>query len=409
MILLMKKDNAIIRGIHETDVYKILMMYFIWTYYPNMRVKFAFINRSRHINLAKLIDLGALNEELTAVSQMQFTEASITMFRNWGMFDPRFLQALSHLRLTPPNVWIEHDELHIEATGTWFTQTLWEIYVLAIVSELYGRAMMQQLGMSWNDVERGCLDRLDEKITLFSDSPDFRLMQFGLRRRHSGRIEELVTEQLVTRLPQGMLTGISNVHMAEKFNIEAQGTNAHELPMALVALARHTNDSAVRNAPYEVLRKWQALFGYKALIILDDAFGSYNFRRLLPRDLLESYRGFRHDSDDPYVYGDHTLRIYREHDIDPRTKMLVFSDGLKARQAVSLHKHFSPDIETRCAIGTGLTFDIPGIQAPSLVMKLVEAAGNPAVKLSNAPGKEIGSADEVCEIKRIFGRNLLPN
>lgn len=370
-----------------------------------MQVRFNFKNRSK-VALAPLIDLNELREQLTAVAQMQFSDAIIAVFRSWGMFDPAFLIDLKNMRLHVPEVWVDATgDLQIESVGTWFQATLWEIYTLAIVSELYGRAMMKQQGISQEQIERECLRRLDEKIALFAQHPDFRLMQFGLRRRFSGRIEDLVTEQLKTKLPPGILTGASNVYVANTFNLEAQGTNAHELPMALVAYARHTSDTAVRDAPYEVLRKWRTLYGHKALIVLDDTFGSKQFRWYMPRDLAEDYRGFRHDSGEPYAYGNNTVTFYRERGINPTTKQLIFSDGLNARGAIDLHLHFRGSIMTGAGMGTHLTFDV-GFPPPSLVMKLTEAAGRPAVKLSNNLAKATGDPREIQEIKRIFGYNV---
>jgi nicotinate phosphoribosyltransferase len=378
------------------------MLYFIWTYYPDMEVTFKFKNRSK-VALAPLIDPTELREQLQAVAQMSFSNESINIFRGWGMFSSEFLVAIQNLKLTVPNVWIDDEgELQIEASGTWFETTLWEIYVLPIVSELYGRAMMRTLNVSRTDIEKEALIRVKQKIALFSQYPEFRLMQFGLRRRMAGWLEDMITEELLLHLPQGVLMGASNIYVANKFNIEAQGTNAHELYMVLAAYARHASDAAVRDSPYEVLRKWQSLFGHKALIILDDAFGSEAFRDQLPLGLLQAYRGFRHDSGDPYWYGNATVDLYNKYSINPKHKTLFFSDGLTPEAAIDLYLTFRDLINTGFGMGTNLTFDIGFFKALSLIMKVSMAAGKPAVKLPNNLEKSMGLLTEIKVYERIF-------
>jgi len=185
------------------------------------------------------------------------------------------------------------------------------------------------------------------------------------------------------------------MRIARQRGVEAMGTNAHELPMTLTALARHTSPEAMRQAPYKVLKLWQRRFGHKSLIILDDTYGSDIFRKSLPTYYLEDFKGFRHDSGDPYQYGEDTIRLYQENGIDPTGKLLIFSDGLNPQKAVELAKHFAGRIRVSFGMGTNLSNDSGFFKALSLVMKVIEAAGNPAVKLSNNLNKATGPADEV--------------
>ncbi len=401
MAKLWNKDDPIIRSLLETDVYKIMMMYLIWKHYPNLRVTFSFINRTE-VRLPDYVDLLEFQKQLREIERMRFSDEDIAHVASWGMHEVGFLNALRDLELTAPTIERRDGAFWIVATGSWFEQTLWEIYVLAIGSELYMRGRARKDGISeaglWDELNR----RTTAKIEIFRANPGVKVSQFGLRRRASGPVEDHVTMRFLDECP-GTITGVSNVYLAKQLGVEAQGTNAHELAMALVALARHESDGAVRDAVYHVLELWQRLYGHKALIMLDDTYGSDRFRAHLPRKFAEDYRGFRHDSGDPIEYGEQTIEFYRNLDIDPSEKMIIFSDGLTAEKAVEIFDHFAGRIIPLFGIGTSLTNDLGLVRPLSLVMKIVSAAGNSAVKLSNNLNKATGDEAEVAAIQRIFG------
>jgi nicotinate phosphoribosyltransferase len=400
--LLWQKDAPIIRRIDEYDVYKILMMYLIWSEYPNLRVKFGFKNRTTSVLLGDYIDIGELREQLETVSKLTYTDEVLAVYRSWDIFPEDYLQALKQHRLTMPDLEIRPDKtLHVEADGLWFNKTPWEIYVLAIVSELAGRGRAKAAGISEEVLFNEGNKRLAEKIAFFKKHPELKISQFGLRRRFSGLWEEHVTRRLLTETK--VITGVSNMYLADMFGIPAQGTNAHELPMALTALAQHSGPKAMRAAPYLVLKQWQRLYGHKSLIMLDDAYGSEVFRRELPRQFLESYRGFRHDSGDPLAYGEAVIQLYQRYGIDHRSKVIIFSDGLNPELALEIYKHFKGRIVVVFGMGTNLTNDFGLLSALSLVMKIIEAAGNPAVKLSNNLNKATGPAEAIEYYKQTFG------
>jgi nicotinate phosphoribosyltransferase len=400
--LLWQKDAPIIRRVDENDVYKILMMYLIWKYYPNLQVSFGFKNRTVDVPLAQYIDMGELAEQIGETATLRFTDKVIGIYRSWDMFPEDFLQYLKGLQLNQPTISIQNGILSIETCGNWLEDTLWEIYILAIVSELASRGRAKHDGLTEAALWREGNERLSEKIALFNAHPDLRIAQFGLRRRFSGLWEDHVTNRLVTEC-RGVITGVSNMYLADKYKLPAQGTNAHELPMALTALARHTSDQAMRDAPYVVLKLWQKLFGYKSLIMLDDAYGSDVFHKHLQRKYLEDFKGFRHDSGDPFAYGEAVIALYNSHGIDPRNKLIIFSDGLNPRKAIALMEHFRGRIMVAFGMGTNLTNDFTSLKALSLVMKIMSAAGNPAVKLSNNLNKATGPTDEIEYYMKVFG------
>lgn len=405
MSQLWKKDEPIIRSLLETDVYKILMMYFIWSYYSSLDVKFKFINRTASISVADHVDIVELQEHLDATAAMKFSEDEIGYLRNWDMFPVQFLRVLGQFELPALTVKKDGNSFSIIAEGNWLHVTLWEIYTLAIISELYGRGVAKAQGISEQTLWKAGVERLEEKIEFFQKHDKLKILQFALRRRFSGPWEEYITERLINETE--VITGVSNVYLARKFGVEAQGTNAHELPMAVYALSRHISDMAARTSIYKILEEWQRLFAHKALIMLPDTFGSDRFIAQLPRSIGTTWRGFRQDSGDPIAFGEAVIAYYEARDpingIDPREKMIIFSDGLNPQKAEEIRKHFEGRIITGFGLGTNFSNDFGLTKSLSLVMKIVEAAGNPAVKLTDNLNKATGDPAEIEEAKRIFG------
>lgn len=396
------RGEPIIRSLLENDVYKFMMMNFIHRYYSNLQVTFEFKNRTKDVDLLLYIDPVELQEQFDMVAALTFTDADIAHLRSWSLYPEHYLRALKNLKLTAPVVNVQDGQLTITAAGRWFEETLWEIYVLVIVSELYVRGRAFTLGRSEEELRVEGDLRLDKKIALYKEYPGLRASQFGLRRRAGGPWEEHVTKRLMGECP-GLITGVSNVYLAKKLGVEAQGTNAHEMPMAVYALMRHHSNIEARNSVYKVLHEWQQLYGLKALIMLPDTFGTDAFLEQLPHEFAIDWRGFRHDSGDPIAFGEKVIAFYERHGIDPRDKLIIFSDGLTPEKKVELFLYFQGRINVVFGVGTNWTNDLGFVIALSLVMKVTSAAGNPAVKLSDNLNKATGDAAEVEVAKRLFG------
>ena len=398
--MLFTKDTAV-KSLLEVDAYKFTMGAFIWRFFPNLRVRFAFRNRTQ-VPLARFVDPHALQQELEAIRAYRIGDNDIAYLRSWGIFPEGYLQALKELRL--PELLIEErdGQLRIEAQGRWLEVTFWETIVLATVAERYAQARAKQEGIGAKGLLEAAEKRLAEKIKLLQAGPKMPILQFGLRRRLSGAWERLATERMYEEGTP--FAGVSNVALARELGVEALGTNAHELPMALAALARHESDREVRQAPYRVLELWERLYGQKLLVMLPDAFGSRRFFEELPQEYAKSFRGVRQDSGDPFAFGEMLLGFYRKRGIDPKEKMIIFSDGLTVPKMQELYRRFAGEFGTvSFGWGTNFTNDTGLIKPLSLVMKLVEAAGNPAVKLSDNLEKAVGDSEEVAAYKRIFG------
>lgn len=401
MNMIWEKDVPIIRSALETDVYKILMLFYIWTYYPYLQVKWAFKNRKVEIPLAKYVSAGALREQFQAVMQLRFSNADIAYLHSWGMFDPKFLRKLQSLRLSMPVISEVNGQLAIVVEGSWMETTLWEIYILAIVAELYSRGRAEADGITEKALYDEGMKRLERKVSFLQQHPELKLALFGLRRRASGLWEELLTQKLLAETTN--IIGVSNIYLAKKNAVEAMGTNAHELAMAEYAVSRHQSPMAVRQSPYQVLRNWERLYAHKSLIMLSDTFGTDAFLRDLPSDIALRWVGHRQDSGDAIEIGEKIIADYERRGIDPTEKRVLFTDGLDVERMLQLYEHFVGRIQIGFGVGTNFSNDFGLVKPLSIVMKLIEAAGNPTVKLSDNLAKAMGPEAEIAVAKHIFG------
>jgi len=401
---LWQKDSPIVESLMETDVYKILMLYFIWRFFPNLWVKFSFKNRTVRVKLSEEVDLSLLREHIGHARQLRFSDGEVAYFRGWQMFPEEFLQFLLHLQL--PDVLVENitdGQLRIEAEGLWQEVTLWELLILPIVSELRTRTFIGECEHQQRQIIQNGENRLRAKIPLLRELAPLKVAFFDLRRRVTGDWERHTTEVLLAEV-HGIVSGVSNVWLAQKLGVEAIGTNAHELPMAITALRAHECPEAMRRAQYEVLEMWQDLYGHKSLIMLPDTYGDRQFFLNLPERYYRDWRGSRHDSGDPFEYGEARISDYEARGIDPLQKVIIYSDGLTPGMMCDLKSRFFGRIGIGFGWGTNKSHDlgVPGFGPLSLVMKLTEAAGNPAVKLSGNIAKATGDPEAIAYYKDVF-------
>lgn len=393
--------KPIINSFLEQDVYKFLMMYFIWRFYPNLRVKFQFVNRTTDVALRQFIDIEEFQKEYDHARILPPSDVDIAHIRSWGIFPEPFLAFLRTVRLPEVSARYDDDQIDITAEGLWTSATLCEMPTLSIISELYTR---KNIGTSLSFQRRAFSEgnaRLSEKIKFVKAHP-LSWMQFGLRRRATGPWEHHVTERFANEAPSS-LVGVSNVRLARDLGVESKGTNAHELQSAIYALNRHISDEAVRMGQYDILDKWEQCFGSQLLIMLTDTFGSRQFIAGLSEKHAVHWKGFRQDSGDPVSYAsDLVIPFYKKWGVDPQGKWCFFTDGLDFLKAWNLHKEFRGKIQTGFGIGTNVTNDLGLFKPLSIVMKVVEAAGNPAVKISDNLAKATGPVMEIAEAKRIY-------
>lgn len=406
--------DPIVRSLLDTDFYKLLMLQMIRRLHPDTRVTFSLINRTRTVRLAEVIDEAELRAQLDHARSLRFTKKELiwlagnSFYGKTQMFAPDFIAWLADFQL--PAYELEHHDgqfvLHFH--GPWTHTTMWEIPALTIVNELRSRAAMRGRDRFALDVLYArAKAKLWDKVERLRSLPDLVLSDFGTRRRHGFLWQRWCVEALKEGLGHRFI-GTSNVLLAMDADLEAIGTNAHELPMVEAALS--PDDASLADAPYRVLEQWRAHYGGNLLIALPDAFGTTAFLAHAP-DWVADWTGFRPDSAPPIPGGEQILRWWQEHGRDPREKLLIFSDGMDVDSIEATYRHFNGRVRMSFGWGTNLTNDFrgcdpdgeAGLEPISLVCKVVAANGRPAVKLSDNPAKATGEPAEIERYLRVFG------
>ncbi len=408
------KLDPIIRSLIDTDFYKLLMLQMIWKLYPEVDATFTLINRTTSVRLAEEIDEQELRDQLDHVRSLRLTKkemiwlAGNTFYGRAQIFEPEFLAWLGHLQLPEYELSKRDGQYELTFRGSWMETTLWEIPALAIINELRSRAAMRSLGFFTLDVLYArAKAKMWAKVERLRELPGLRISDFGTRRRHSFLWQRWCVEALKEGIGPAF-TGTSNVLLAMDSDLEAVGTNAHELPMVVAALA--DSDEQLAAAPYQVLKDWNRLYGGNLLIVLPDAFGTTSFLDHAP-EWVADWTGFRPDSAPPIEGGEKIIDWWKKTGRDPRKKLLIFSDGLDVDAIIDTYRHFAGRVRMSFGWGTNLTNDfagcapveIAGLKPISIVCKVSEANGRPAVKLSDNPRKATGDPAEVERYLRFFG------
>jgi nicotinate phosphoribosyltransferase len=430
------KLDPIVRSLLDTDFYKFLMLQFIWKNFPTVTATSEVHNRTTRVHLAERISAAALRDQMEHVRELRFRRSELvwlagnTFYGVKHIFEPAFLEWLEHgFKLSDYEIHEENGQLIIRFSGLWTDVTMWEVYSLAIVSEMKTRAALAELSEIELDVLYArAKTRLWDKIEKLRTLPSLRLSDFGTRRRHSFLWQEYCVESLQKALNNGgaggrsqsidRFTGTSNTALAYKHDLEAIGTNAHELPMAMAAMASRGTDDDLRASQYKVLELWSHSYDNELLIMLPDTFGTTQFLEGAP-DWVAKWTGERADSKDPFVAGDEYINWLTHRGQDARKKRLIASDGLDVDKILRLHEYFDGRIRLSNGWGTLLTNDFRGCHprgpaaeqdtfAPiSLVCKLTSADDVPTVKLSDNPNKATGPADLIERYRRVFGSPVL--
>ncbi len=405
------KIDPIVRSLIDTDFYKLLMCQSIFRNKPDTTVTFSLINRSKSIRLAEMIDEGELREQLDHVRSLSLTRGESTWLRGntfYGkrqMFRSDFMEWFEKLRLPPYHLEKRDGQFELTFKGKWPEVMLWEIPALSVLMELRSRRVLERLGRFEIEVLYArAMTKLWEKLTRLRGIDGLRIADFGTRRRHSFLWQDWAVQAMIEGL-EGKFTGTSNCLIAMRREVEAIGTNAHELPMVYAALAR--NDNELARAPYQVLADWQEEHDGNLRIILPDTFGTEGFLKHAPH-WLASWTGIRIDSGDPAAGAEIAIRWWKARGEDPTQKLVIFSDGLDVDKIEELHRQFRGRVKVSFGWGTMFTNDfrglVPGDElAPfSLVCKAVAANGLPTVKLSDNPNKAMGPKAEIARYKRVF-------
>jgi nicotinate phosphoribosyltransferase len=433
--------DPVTRSLLDTDFYKLLMLQFIWKHYPKTRVQFSLYNRSD----SGPVDTFA-HEELIAqldnARNLRFRRSELvwlagnTFYGRRGIFEPGFLEWLERdFRLSDYELSVKDGRFHLSFDGLWTDTTMWELYSLSIINELRTRSNLKKLSEFGLDILYAkAKTKLWNKIERLRDVPNLSVADFGTRRRHSFLWQEYVVEAMASNLGSGF-TGTSNAFLAHKHDLEAIGTNAHEIPMVLAALA--PDDESLKASQYHMLEMWQSTYEGALRIMLPDTFGTTQFLEGAP-DWAADWTGQRVDSKDPYIAGDEYIEWLKSRGRDPREKLLIASDALDVDDILGLHAYFGGTIANRTTArdflsaadfddrrkwtpgrrirfsagwGTLLTNDFRGCDPSgnggfdpiSLISKVSSVEGRPAVKLSDNYAKALGLPSEIERYRRVFG------
>jgi len=406
------KIDPVVRSLIDTDFYKLLMCQSVFRNKRDTQVTFSLINRSSDVPLAKLIDEGELREQLDHIRSLSLRRNESTWLRGntfYGkrqMFRSDFMEWFEGLRLPPYHLERVGDQYELTFEGAWPEVMLWEIPALSVLMELRGRAVLNDMGrFELQVLYARAMTKLWEKIERLREVPKLRIADFGTRRRHSFLWQDWCVQAMYEGLGDSFV-GTSNCLIAKNRDLEAIGTNAHELPMVYAALAE--DDAALARAPYDVLADWHEEHDGNLRMILPDTYGTGGFLKNAP-DWLAGWTGIRIDSGDPATGAETAIKWWKERGEDPTQKLVIFSDGLDVDKILELQARFSGRVRISFGWGTLLTNDFRGLTADdrlapfSLVCKAIEADGQPTVKLSDNPNKAMGPADQIDRYKRVFG------
>ncbi|PFH46817.1 hypothetical protein AMATHDRAFT_82439 [Amanita thiersii Skay4041] len=403
------------QSILDTDLYKLTMQQAVLHYFPNVEARYQFTNRSRDMRFSV-----ACIEQFRATVH-RFSELSMTESeKHWlGITCPyltsQYLTYLSAYRFKPEQVQItfipepcnsDVGDITIEISGPWVETILWEVPLMACLSEVY----FQIVDTDWNYT--GQEDITFEKAkTLIGAGCMF--SEFGTRRRRSYIGQDIVIKSLVqatAEMPgKGSLSGTSNVHFAHKYAIAPIGTIAHEWFMGVAAMKGY------KCANTMALSLWEQIYHpHATMIALTDTFSTGCFFNELSTkpSLMQRWHGVRQDSGDPYAFGPRAKHFYQSIGLNPASKTIVYSDALNVDKALRIKKQCEelglPKVSF--GIGTFFTNDFCTVSSGwikksnplNIVIKLASVNNIPCVKISDDPMKNTGNKDAVNEVKHIL-------
>ncbi|MCD6252657.1 MAG: nicotinate phosphoribosyltransferase [Psychrobacter sp.] len=395
----------IITSLLDNDLYKFTMLQAMLHQFPQTHGVYRFRCRNNQEALYPLADIKEpLEKQLDSLCELRFLEDELAYLRGLRFMRSDFVDYLELFKLKRRFITVSTDSkgrLFIDIEGPMIQAMFFEVFVLAIVNELYFSALSNE-----SVIEEG-QRRLDEKVALLHhyaaerakegrDTPPFIVADFGTRRRFSKAWQAHVVETLHNAEPK-IVGGTSNVYLAKQLGMTPIGTMAHEFMQAFQAL-----DVRLRDSQKAALEAWVHEYRGDLGIALTDVVGMDAFLRDFDLYFAKLFDGLRHDSGDPYIWGDKAIAHYEKLKIDPKTKVLTFSDGLNLEKAWELHQYFRGRIKTSFGIGTNLTNDM-GITPINIVLKLVECNGQPVAKLSDSPGKTMINNDTyLAYLRQVF-------
>ncbi|SFM28561.1 nicotinate phosphoribosyltransferase [Methanolobus profundi] len=397
-------------SILDNDLYKLTMQMAVLELFPQASAEYRFTNRGKQRFTQEFVDeLRRIIDE--DIPELSLSEDEYTWLRaECPFFKPSYVEYLRNYRFNPSEVTIElndDSDLELIIKGPWHSSILWEIVLMATISELY----FDMIETDWKDETHGDspgyenllkeYEKLMVSIARELEHNNCGFSEFGTRRRRSFEIQDITVGKLHKCKT---FSGTSNIYLAKKYGVRPTGTIGHEWIMGNSALM------GLRNANLFALESWASVYKGDLGIALSDTFGSEPFFRNFDLKLSKLYDGVRHDSGDPMKFADRVIRHYEDMGIDPLTKVIIFSDSLSAADAIEIKKGCEGRIKCIFGIGTSLTNNHEFFRSSpplNMVIKLHSVNDIPVVKLSDDEGKENGDPDAIRVANYIFGRKGL--
>jgi len=383
-----------INSLLDNDFYKFTMQHAVVKLFPKAKAKYRFINRGGH----KFPDGFAeeLRRAINELAKLQLTRAEKTFFSvTCPYIDPTYFDFLQGYRYDPEEVHIRQDgeELSVSIEGYWYRTILWEVPIMSLICELYYQMTGQQ-----RQPDEQVMDTVREKIKRYRQL-GITIAEFGTRRRHSYAVHRLVVQAL-TQHGEGSFIGTSNVHMAMLYKTKPIGTHAHEWFMF------HAAKYGFKMANLLGLEHWSDVYRGDLGIALSDTYTTDVFFTQFDKKLTKLFDGVRHDSGDPLLFAEKTIRHYQQKGIDPRSKTIIFSDGLNYDKVARIVEYCRDRIGMSFGIGTNFTNDV-GLTPMNIVIKMTEAypeeaEWTPVIKLSDEPGKHTGDPEAIALAQQIL-------
>ncbi|NMP27083.1 nicotinate phosphoribosyltransferase [Rahnella sp. SAP-1] len=373
--------SPILTSLLDTDAYKLHMQQAVYHRYANSHVVAEFRCRGDEL-LGEYAQ--EIRQQIELMSKLALTDDEFRYLDSLPFFSQDYLQWLRGFRYNPQHVEVTDlgGQLHIRIAGPWREVIMWEVPLLAVISEVVHRRRSPDATVEM------AVAQLRHNLQQFSknsanlDMSGFKLMDFGTRRRFSASVQHAIVSTLKDEFPY--LVGTSNYDLAHQLQLNPVGTQAHEWFQAHQQLS-----PVLANSQRAALQAWLDEYPDQLGIALTDCITMDAFLRDFGSKFASAYQGLRHDSGDPVEWGEKAIAHYQQLGIEPMSKTLVFSDNLDLDKALELYRHFHQRINLVFGIGTRLTCNIPQVKPLNIVIKLVQCNGKPVAKLSDSPGKTI--------------------
>lgn len=387
--------KPIISSLLETDMYKFSMGQCIYNKFTSYKTTWTFKCRNKDVHFTEEM-VEEIKHQIQEYCKLRFTEDELDYLENIKWIKGSYVDFLRIWQPRYEDFEITTDAecgLSIEAKGSWLNTSMYEIPTLAIVNEVYFR-----MNYNYDELLESYKERLDEKVSklITGEFAMGNFSEFGLRRRLSAEAQELAVKKLCGSSKEfkgSNCVGTSNVYLAKKYGVTPVGTMAHEWIMC-VGQGNHKHNPAYSN--WYAMDAWTKEYGILNGIALTDAITTDCFLKDFQLTYATLFSGVRHDSGDPYEWGDKMIAHYESLGINPKTKQLLFSDSLDFEKASKLNAYFKDRINVAFGIGTFISNDTC-VPALNIVMKTTACNGMEVAKISDTPGKGMCKNPEYVE------------